>query len=562
MLSVYEVHYAADATIRLLGRRDDPHAGATFSRVRFLSEHDGRPVLYGHDLTTEGLRLPYSAAALEELAGQLLDLTRQDRPLQLHVQDQFLRYLLKTTPWPVESAMNQWDVRVAADLIATARAESRANGEPLEQFVTTFTSPDGFAGWVETLRGTYWREHRLWADADFVARLRDTVTAPDAGPHLTQVFARVRRPEEVTGYLADVVLLSLEHALRNLFLVEGSTRDEEVGTHGMLALTYGRRSPDAAVYVYERNQDGNGATRLVRLSLTGRGPTHIVRRWHECALGCPVAEEEVFVKHILRHHAADMLGFRAAYERAAPGDRPSPRPLLERLTAGWLLAAEGDPRVGRLAGILVGDLSFGGDCVASLPLHLELLHLEDELSGRFGRPPLPAELAGVAATRVERTPAGVPALARLYAIYQMHAAGLAGDDEDGPVEPLDRFLTQVEHLSLSTCLDACPACLAGSGTHGPIETTRHLVSRRLLGLAHRLLTATLTRDARGADAAALAELATAQGGLILEHAGPLPGELERGLRRLGVEPVLQAVEYREGAAVVRTYWLAGTVLAE
>ncbi|HEX4612455.1 MAG TPA: DEAD/DEAH box helicase, partial [Urbifossiella sp.] len=276
-------------------------------------------------------------------------------------------------------------------------------------------------------------------------------------------------------FLGDVVLHSLERGLRNLFLVEGCTRDEEVGTHATLWASHGREPADPALYVYERNQDGNGATRLLADGLR-RGSGHAVRRWWGCTCGCPVGDEEDFVRYALRSHQKELAAFAARFRVAPLDNKPSPRATVEGVASAYRATDADDPALGRLAAVLTGELTFGGDTVPSLELTLELLALEDELAARFHRPVLPVELAGFAATRAERLPASVPTLRRLYDIYQRHAADLGWDpdDESGAANPLDRFLAQVEQLSLTTCADACPACLAGRSPHGPLEVTRHL----------------------------------------------------------------------------------------
>jgi hypothetical protein len=198
--------------------------------------------------------------------------------------------------------------------------------------------------------------------------------------------------------------------------------------------------------------------------------------------------------------------------------------------------------------------------VQQLGLCSELLWLEEELTRRFGRPPLPAELAGFAATRVEENPVAAPHLRRLYEIYQRHATDLGWDmdENDGPevADPLDRFLAQVEQISLSTCTDACPACLAGRSPHGPLEVTKHLLSRRLLQAAHRLLTEEFTRPLAGADAADLGKLARERGWLILSGVQRADGSLSRTLRDAGMEQVGEFLEFRrEGPPLLHGVWV-------
>src|SRR5262249_14793535 len=157
-------------------------------------------------------------------------------------------------------------------------------------------------------------------------------------------------------------------------------------------------------------------------------------------------------------------------------DRRPPRDLLVGLTSGWM--PPDDPLLGRLAGLVTGELSFAGEHLPRLGVVLEILRLEGELGRRFQRPATTVEVAGAAASAAERQPADYPALRRLYDIYERHARDLGLDEADSAAGPLDRFLAQVEHLSLGTCVDACPACLTTDCGQGPIEVTRHALSRR------------------------------------------------------------------------------------
>ena len=68
LLRLYEVQYGAEATIYLKSKRpNDTHAGLGHNLIRYVSEHDGRPVLYGHDVVTEGLRVRCPEDRLRDL---------------------------------------------------------------------------------------------------------------------------------------------------------------------------------------------------------------------------------------------------------------------------------------------------------------------------------------------------------------------------------------------------------------------------------------------------------------------------------------------------------------
>jgi hypothetical protein len=531
-LDVWEIHYGAEATVRLRADRPgDPFAGTGHALVRYRNGFDHKPTLYGYDLTTEGLRVPYDADRLQETAAAVFADVWADPFRQAHLQDQYLRYLLKTEGWPqgAPEPMNVFDVRLAAELISTLRAESRAGGvQDTAAFLDQLTDPAGLAAMVAYARARYWRDARILND-EFVARLTSTLTWRDTRPFLDTLFHRIQNAARVREFLEVTLLHSLKHAVRHLFITEGSTRDEEVGSFGMFRLTHPDWSPGRDFYIYERNQDGNGATRLVVEMLARRGRRYGVERWWDVTLACPVGDEEDFLRAALRQHGPALRGFAAAFLAAAPPQRTSPAEFLAGLFPA--VAARGDAGfLSRLAGILTTEVGFGGgQPIALVDLQVELQELEDTLAGHFRRAPTTMELAGYAATEVEKDPGGArfPALGALRQLYRDHAQQMAEQDDEAPSNELERFLDQVQHLSLSTCTDACAACLASECDMGHIEVMRHTLSRRYLKRAHQLLSAPFTVPlAQGVTGDQLAQVARANGGwAILTYQDRIPDDL-------------------------------------
>jgi hypothetical protein len=256
-------------------------------------------------------------------------------------------------------------------------------------------------------------------------------------------------------------------------------------------MTHAAWSPEHDFYVYERNVDGSGAARLVRDVLGCGAPDERVRRWWDATLACPVGEEEEFVRAMLRRHPRELTDFAREFHEAPLDQRPSPKAFL--LEAVGHLIDESDGPLVQLAGILTAEVSFGAESVARLPLQLELDALERQLTVGLRRAPTPTELAGYASSRVEKGTEGrFPALSRLWNLYRAHEQDMEAHDPEDTANARARFLDQLEHLTLLTCVDACPACLASECDLGHIEVTRHLLSRRYLRLAHRLLSEEIT----------------------------------------------------------------------
>ncbi|MEQ9481362.1 hypothetical protein [Coleofasciculus sp. F4-SAH-05] len=124
--------------------------------------------------------------------------------------------------------------------------------------------------------------------------------------------------------------------------------------------------------------------------------------------------------------------------------------------------------------------------------------------------------------------------------YEDHTQNLGLEDEDSEdtANALDRFLAQVENMSLSTCVDACPACLAASCDHGHIDVMRHTISRRYLKMARHLLTQELTREYGQEPVENLVAIAQQNGGyVILEHQGEPDDAYRLQLKNQGFERI-------------------------
>lgn len=535
-LDVWEIHYGAEASVKLRSERPrDPHAGTGHALVRYFGgdENQRLPTLYGYDLNTEGLRAPYDPNCLEENAQAVFDELWNEPNQRNHLQDKYLRYLLKTETWPAGAPdpMNLFDVRVAAELISTLRAEARAQQVAPGAFLDALTSDPGLAGMVADARARYWRDTRVLNDG-FVARFTSTLTTPATRPFLDRLFQQIQSSTRVREFLQVTILHSLKHAVRHLFITEGSTRDEEVGSFGMFRLTHPQWSPNSDFYVYERNQDGNGATRLVGAIREPQRLPHLVERWWDVTMSCPVGDEEDFLRAALTAHGAALRGLSAGFFAAPLPERQSPK---EDLIAMFPALARDLGLLGRLAGILTSQVEFGGGgAIPLVELHLEIEALRAVLAARFGRPPTQAELAGHAATEVDNDPAAArfPALGALRALYRAHRQEVGGHDDEAPSNDLERFMDQVQHLSLGTCVDACAACLASTCGMGHIEVMRHTLSRRYLKRVHEWLTRPFTVALHaGVTEDDIVRAAGAGGGwVILTYQDRIPEQLNLPLR--------------------------------
>ena len=529
---VWEAHYAAEARVVLLANRwEDDQAGAVSQTVAYTDGSSGVPLLYGHDLETEGLAAPFDLVLLRSAVEAVRGEWWQDESRRTHLQDQFLRHALKTDGWPgsgAEPPLNVFEIRLATDLLATARAETRAQGLDLGTFLERLADTDGARAMIDEVRAVYWRDSRRLTD-EYLGRLLAALADPDVGEHLARTFRRVSDRTEVVEYLAATALHSLKHAVRRLFATEGYTRDEEVGSTAVLPFTHGHWGREHRFFVFERNAGGNGGTRLIG-HLADRPPGQILSRWWEHSLGCPIGQEEDFVRSAFQRSGQQLVDLATQFLATPVADRSSPEPRLRSL----MPAIVDDPiAIGRVAAIVTAEFTLAGESGISVAaLHLELQRLEQQLAERFLRHPAREELAGYVASCVEAQPAHWPALAALMDIYLRHASELGQSDEPATTA-LDRFLDQVGDLLPRTCVDACPACLAGQCQIGPIDATRHALSRRLLRALHEHLTRgmTLVYNPSRTTIAELDAIADANDGwLVLVCGQPLEWELAAGLR--------------------------------
>jgi hypothetical protein len=531
-LAVWEVHYGAEARLQLVPKgRDDGHARPISTSVAYRNGADNSPLLYGNDVETEGLAVPYDREVLGAAVEAVFEKWRHDERRSNHVQDQFLRHLLKTEPWPTAGAdppLSVFEIRLAADVLSTARAESRARGQSLPSFVASLADPAAARALIQGVRDTYWRDGRRVTD-EFVDRLIAALTSPAVHQHLSAAFGRLTDRKAVLDYLSAIAVHSLKHAVRRVFATEGYSRDEEVGSSAVLPFTHGHWGEPPRFFVFERNAGGNGSTRLVG-ELNGRGEGYLVNRWWEYALGCPVGQEEEFVSAAFAYAGDAFVQFARDFLAAAPRDRPTPR---EALSALLPELVPDEVVLGRLASVVTSELTLAGEPgVAVAAVHHELLQLEERLAERFRRTPTQEELAGFTASEVLAAPGSSPSLAGLLDVYVRHAHELGQSDEPAATA-LERFLDQVSRLLPRTCVDACPACLAGSCDIGPVDVTRHALSRPLLRAIHEELSArfTVTYVAGQTCIADLVGTAMAnEGWLILTYDQPIEPELAAALR--------------------------------
>lgn len=543
-LNVWEIQYGAEATVVLHKvNPQDKKAERGINRVTYASEHDGQPMLYGYDMRTEGLRVPYDREVLQDVSEQLTKKLLADEQQSAHLQDQYLRYLLKNEPWTagVEGGLTPFSQRLMADVLCTMRAEARAQGQSGDQFVAALQSPDG---WNELVKwaGIYWADHRT-LNEEFIGQASATLADATAFARLTRLFKSVQSSKNVRGFVGDTLLHSLKHAARNMFMMHGSADEQLVGSSVQLNLTHPHSELEAAFYVYERNQDGAGSTRAAARqlcakpgeSLTGK----LVNEWWKYTLECPVAEEEQLLKAVLApaRRPAVVAEVRRILQLPAhlrQAELSGFKTVLQQATQGTLELDS--PQMGRLATQLLAEINVLGGTFSQMELLLELLDLEGQLCRRFRRLPLPTELAGFALQQVKADDPRTQRLKGVYELYQHHFAHHIEDEDDEGENAADRFLAQVEALSVTTCVDACPACLANSCDLGHIDVMRHSVSRNLLKRAHEWLTASFTVTTTNLTPQEAVERASHSGGFVIhEHVGQLNASVMRDIRAVGFE---------------------------
>jgi hypothetical protein len=476
------------------------------------------------------MRIPFDLERLEDLTESVFQDVWNEETARLHLQDQYLRFLLKSESW---ADLNTFQRRSAADLIATMRAATREDVPEVETFLDQLCDADDRAELIGEAR-PFWQESGTLTP-EFIDSFSEALDDPDAQNHLREIFRSIRERTDVMEYIQSTILHSLKHGLRNLFVTEGSTNDEEVGSHGMLPLTYGHWSDDESLWIYERNQDGSGSTRLVQEVLSSEGIKYVLNRLWDTTLTCPVGDEEAFIKSIVREHGDALRTFAEEF-RNEEAEASTPRDFLENQLPTHLQNSEHIQPLARL--LVATDRIYGSEGIPRIDLICEIQEVEDELAARFLRPPTVQEMASYALQLTEEEPGEHPQLAEMLRVYRDHHDDLSpGGEPDEASTPEERFISQVQFLSLSSCSGSCEACLGSRCDQGSIHVTKHALSRGILKRAYQILSRPLTihYDA-DTDVTDLTNAADANRGWVLvRHPGELPQDFQRSAREAGLE---------------------------
>lgn len=546
-LSAHEVHYGSEATIHLVPKgRHDPHGGTVHMNVRYVSEHDGEPLLYGFDLDTEGIRVPYSERRLREVAEAVWEVVCEDESAKRHIQDQFLRFLMKSGGWVKTNAddgVSRFGLSIATDVFCTMRAETRGSGlNELDEFFALVRDentriPDSpeqrqVQGWAMPYWGT---DRRLLGD--FWSRFHHTFSDSESADALGEILRKITHLPSIVEFVADVILHSLEHALFNLVLLLGGVPEQELSRFTKLSMSHDERSNEEAFYIFERNRDGNGATRILCEQL--EHPEHFVSDWISTALTCPVADEEAYIRAMLQRYGDEL-----AMER----DEDELDSYLRECERSVVHGQAEDHHRARLVGLVNASFSFGGEQVSLLSLTLELMSLEQELASRFDRPPTSEELAHFALHEVTaNNRRSLASLSKMRGILLDHTETLSRDGIDDEVlDPDERFVNQVIHIGPWSCREGCPACLMnGRSDVGRPEIAKHTLLRSLLREAHLHIAGEMWVD-YGTPPSALHEVAERFNGLVfLKRAHPSSAGYEtslsqKGFRKQGTQTIWRA----------------------
>lgn len=581
-LSTYEAYYGAEATIKLIPiSRNDPAARTGYTTVRFVSKPKGSdgpqvPTIYGYDLQTEGLRAVYDPERLKQVAKEVFSELWSKPSERHHLQDQMLRFLLKEEPWPSWSAadvstsddeaapgkavgINRYDQRKMAEVMATLQAEF-AQTYPYLRLIPWLFATENTGEWQGMVR-KYYPDER-WLNPDLLQRFERSLAEPKVQEHLKKIFDKVQDQQSVMEFVEDCIVHSLEHATRKLFVNEGSTKDEECGSHVRLRLHYQQQAVDSAFYIYERNQGGSGATRNLSYMWPQRSASHRLKRWREESLSCVVGDEEDFLRAVMQGYEEQLTQFVKEYMATPRYLRQSPKTFLAELFKGFM--EEDDPLLQRLGGLLTAELSLFGTTIERFSVQLELHKLERVMQNRLQRRITPLELAGYAFSELQKPDHGLAHLHKLQAIYRAHQQSLEQEQSQTDIdvdlelasEELDaeptwkgRFISQVEHLALSTCTDSCPACLAASCDQAPVEISRHSLSRKLLKRVHVLLTKNMTFSATDVLTLSTEEIrakAAANGGYVyVDTPRRLPLEVRQNLLEAGLDHRADILDFDE-----------------
>lgn len=449
-LDVARVYWGADAEIVFDDRRKDPEAfGQTF-----VDPEDGRPLLHGYQVTTEGIQFRVDRAVLDQVVEDCMEDMRTDDRERRWRSAQFMRFLVEGRARAL--GINAYEARRGADLVVAAAGDAALRKRLVH--LLNYWDPNKLAALFEDTRRELLGQHPLMTER----RVRRTAEAlsSDAFRDLVKAaIAEVRDDAAMAGFLRSCILHGMALRTKILMAFVGSGDENRLFAHAKLPVQFGM-DVDHVITIAETGAGGDGTIRTVIDRWADVG-----RLWREGYLAdCPNAEEDAAVRRFW-----DLRAQHAYWRTLNPRDQRALGTIADRISPH----APGKPLPAVINRILFGIEEIQAETFALYDVASDLEGVRGRAETRFGRSAADWEIATVA---VSDAASGIAlVLARMHQAY----SGLGGTVEEA-FSPETRLADQAYRLGTPLCHDGCRACVQQSSDIMGDSLMQSTVSRRLL----------------------------------------------------------------------------------
>ncbi|WP_368923510.1 AAA domain-containing protein [Brevundimonas vancanneytii] len=451
-LTAARVYWGADADVPLSG---PPPGSETFTQV-FTGPEDGRPMLHGYSVETEGVRYALNPARLSgfvESEAARLSLSSSEKVWR---QGQLFRYVLQSRA--LAAGVNGFDAQRIAELLNTTIAAPDLL--PKLKQALMFWDPRALADVLEETRERYLSRHPMLSERQ-VEKLCIAFGNERGRDVLKAAMDSLADATLMRRYLESATVHSLALRLKDSFVQTARGDERQVLAHTRLALQFGDLE-HRDITLCETGAHGDGTARAF-VDRFEDAKAH----WSDGFLaGCPNVSDDTAVARLF-----DQSDQHEVWRALDPDDPDALRQI--NIDLG---RPEGDPLPATVLRILYGREYVGGDLVDLYELAIEQRRIGNTLQASLGRPGTAWETISAVVDQALADP-GRAAARALAAYAKVEDAAL-----DDSLSPENRLADQLLRLQGSLCADGCRACvqqpsdLMGEGL-AQASTSRTLLNR-------------------------------------------------------------------------------------
>ncbi len=449
-LGIARVYWGADAEVVYDDRTLDPEA---FVQT-FADPEDGRPLLHGYQVSTEGIQLQVDAEALKDVVAECLSEMKSDERERRWRSAQFTRYLVESRARGL--GVNAYEAKRGADIVVAAAGDPALRKRLIH--LLEYWDPRKLAALFEDTRAQLLGQHPLMT-VRRVARTADALASEAFRDLMKAAIAEVRDDAAMARYLTSAILHGLALRARILVAFMGSGDENRLFAHAKLPLQFGG-DVDHVVTVAETGAGGDGTVRAV------------IDRWQDVAdlwrngfvRDCPNAEEDAALRRFW-----NLRALHAEWKTWNPRDPRTLARIADLVSPG----TPGAPLSAAINRILFGVEEIQAESFSLYDIASDLEAVRARAETRFGRAAADWEIATVAVA--DATSGQARHLERMHQAY----AGLEGASEEA-FSPDARLADQAYRLGTPLCQDGCRACVHQSSDMMGDSLMQSAVSRRLL----------------------------------------------------------------------------------